>query len=200
MSLPIAVMKRRIPFGFQKAAKLGLLVVIILVPLWLVGKVLTKTPQPTTAANQEVAQAEVLAAKASKDIAQVFSFPLRDDAGEELTTFSVELVSAEKRDEILVQGKKATAIAGRTFLILNLKITNNFDSGFSIDTKDYFRLAVNGNTSEWLAPDIHNDPVTVQAISTKLTRIGFPISDEDTQLILRVGEIGGGKQEVILDL
>lgn len=200
MSFQLAAMKRRIPMSVIKIAKLGLLVMIILLPLWLVARLLTQAPKVTTAENQEVVQAEVAGAKASRDIAQMFSFPLRDEEGEELTNFTVELVSAEKRDEILVKGQKATAVVGRTFLILNLKITNNFDSGFSIDTKDYFRLAVNGNTNEWQAPDIHNDPVTVQAISTKMTRIGFPISDSDTQLILRVGEIGGAKQDLPLDL
>jgi hypothetical protein len=59
---------------------------------------------------------------------------------------------------------------------------------------------VNGNTSELLAPDIHNDPVEVQAISTKPTRVGFPINDTDKKLTLFIGEINGQKDKVELGL
>ena len=68
-----------------------------------------------------------------------------------------------------------------------------------MNTRDYVRLTVN-NGSEWLAPDIHNDPVEIQAISTKYTRIGFPISDTDKKLKLQIGEINGDKEIVDLKL
>lgn len=169
--------------------------------LWYFPRRGTTTPTQSNVVANTPSSNEVVAAKALKDINKTFTFPILDEEGEnELTRFSLELVSAEKRDEILVKGQKASAIPGRTFLILNLKITNSFGSGFEIDTKDYFRLAVNGNTEEWLAPDIHNDPVTVQAISTKMTRIGFPVNDADTQLLLRVGEISGEKEDLALEI
>ena len=102
-------------------------------------------------------------------------------------------------DEIIVEGKRATTVKGRTFLIVTLKITNEYTQSIDMDTRDYVRLSVEPN-QEWQAPDIHNDPVQVQAISTKYTRLGFPINETDKNLILRVGEINGTKEEIPLTL
>src|SRR3989344_3040507 len=127
-----------------------------------------------------------------------FLFPLKNDKGEEVAKLKYLIEKAELRDEIVVKGQRAKAIKGRTFLILNLKIANEFNQSIEIKSRDYVRLSVNGNKDEWLAPDIHNAPVEVQAISTKYTRIGFPINDTDHDLVIRVGEINGDKEEIAL--
>ena len=129
----------------------------------------------------------------------MFAFPLKDNKVEKVAEVKYMIEKAELRDEIIVQGKRATAVKGRTFLIFNLKVSNEFTQSIEINTKDYVRLSVNGNEEEWLAPDIHNDPVTVQAISTKYTRVGFPINDSDTNLIIRIGEIEGEKEKIPLE-
>ena len=59
---------------------------------------------------------------------------------------------------------------------------------------------MNANENELLAPDTHNDPVEIQAISTKFTRVGFIINDSDKDLVLHVGEIQGDKEKIELDL
>jgi hypothetical protein len=51
-----------------------------------------------------------------------------------------------------------------------------------------------------LAPEIHNDPVEVQALSTKYTRLAFPIDDTYKDLTLYVGEINGHKDAIKLNL
>lgn len=139
-------------------------------------------------------------AKAKAQLNHEFSFPLNNEKGVEVARIKYVLQNVELRDEIVVKGKKATAIKGRTFLIINLKIVNDFERSIEINTKDYIRLAVNGNEVELLAPDIHNDPVTIQAISTKYSRIGFPINDTDTNLKLKAGEINGEKQTIDINL
>ena len=96
-----------------------------------------------------------------------------------------------------MKGQRARAVQGRNFLILNLKLTNQYTQAIEIKTSDYVRLSVN-NKNEFLAPDIHNDPVAVQPISTKYTRIGFPINDSDKNLMLRIGEIKGKKETIKL--
>ena len=143
---------------------------------------------------------EVQGAKASQELNKEMSFPLKDASGEEVSRIKFVIEKAELRDEIVVKGQKATAISGRTFLIFTLKVTNEHNQAVEIDTRDYIRLSINGNGEEWLAPDIHNDPVEVQAISTKYSRVGFPIDDGDTDMTLRIGEINGDKEDVSIEL
>lgn len=128
-----------------------------------------------------------------------FDFPLRDAKGKEVSKLKYEIQNVEMRDQIIVKGQRATSVEGRAFLIVNLKITNNFDQSIQLNSKDYVRLIV-GSSPEKLAADIHNDPVDVQAISTKFTRLGFPINDNETSLTLQVGEISGQKETIKLDL
>jgi hypothetical protein len=169
----------------------AVLIVVILVPL-LFGDTDTRSPESS-------GSTEVAPAKASIEVNRTFNFPLRDEDNEKVGELEYKISEAELLDEIVVQGQKATAVGGRTFLILNLRIKNDLNQSLEINTKDYVRLSVNGDKDDWLAPDIHNDPVKVQAISTKNTRIGFPINDSDKDLILRVGEINGDKEEVPLE-
>lgn len=128
-----------------------------------------------------------------------FTFPLKDDTGKTLSPLKFTLEDIELRTEIIVKGQKAEAVSGRAFLIVNLKIANDYDKSVQINARDYFRLSVN-NSDEKLAPEIHNDPVEVQAISTKYTRIGFPINITDKNLTLYVGEITGKKDTIKLNL
>lgn len=138
-------------------------------------------------------------AKFTQTLNKEFLFPLKNAKGKEISKLKYNIQNVEIRDEIIVKGQKATAIKGRTFLIINLKITNDFDKSIQINARDYIRLIVN-NSSEKLAPDIHNDPVEIQAISTKFTRLGFPINDTDKNLTLQVGEIDGKKELIKLNL
>lgn len=128
-----------------------------------------------------------------------FDFPLKDSNGKEIGKFAYTLETAELTDEIILQGSRATAVKGREFLIINLKLVNSLDKGIEINSRDYVRLIVDGNTKEMLAPEIHNDPVEAQAISTKYTRVGFPINTSDKNLVLQVGEINGPKQTIKLE-
>jgi hypothetical protein len=143
-----------------------------------------------------VAQVQIAGPKATQTLNREFDFPLTDSTGKQVGSFKYIIESVDLRNEIVVKGQKATAVAGKTFMVINLKIVNELNQGVQINTKDYVRLSVNGNKDEWLAPDIHNDPVDVQAISTKLTRIGYAVSNSDKNIILRVGEINGAKTEV----
>lgn len=127
------------------------------------------------------------------------NFPLKDNNGKEIGKFEYTLQTAELTDEIILQGSRATAVKGRQFLIVNLKLVNSLDQGIEINSRDYIRLIVDGNTKELLAPEIHNDPVEAQAISTKYTRVGFPINTTDKNLVLQVGQINGAKQTIKLN-
>lgn len=129
-------------------------------------------------------------------INKTFQFPLKDDKGVTQGKFSYEITTAELRHHIVVKGQNATSVAGRVFLIVNLKIVNTLSQGLKINSRDYIRVSVNGNDKEWFAPDIHNDPVDAQAISTTDTRVGMAINESDKNIRLQIGEISG-KKEVI---
>ena len=142
---------------------------------------------------------EVEDAERTLSVNKEFQFPLTDSKGEKISKIKYVIEKAELRNEIIVKGQKATAVKGRTFLVVYLKVTNEYTQKIEMQTRDYVRLSVNGNENEWLAPDIHNDPVEVQAQSTKVTRLGFPINESDTKILLRVGQINGDKEKVELN-
>ena len=175
---------------------IGIAVIVVVV-------VLLVKFNPFSNGSSAVAGASKTAIKdaiATQDLNREFKFPLKNEKGETLGEIKYVIENAEIRDEIVVKGKKASAVSGRTFMILNLKITNDTNQTISMNTKDYVRLFVNGNDNEPLSPSIHNDPVVVDAISVKPTRIGFAINETDTQLKIKIGEIQGEKQEVLLEL
>lgn len=171
---------------------------IVITTLYIAISNLAKSQSKTVAGIQDN-KITIQNAKASQELNKEFLFPLKDAKGKEISKLKYSIQKAELRDEIIIKGQKATAVQGRTFLILNLKITNDYNKSIQINARDYIRLIVN-NSSEKLAPDIHNDPVEIQAISTKFTRLGFPINDTDTNLTLQVGEIDGQKELIKLNL
>lgn len=135
-------------------------------------------------------------AKATTLINREFGFPIKNQKGEEISKLQYKVENAELRDKIVIKSQNATAAPGRIFLVINLKIKNDSDKSLEINTKDYLRLSINNNDSEWLAADVHNDPVLIQPISTKYTRLAFPINTSDKDFKLRIGEISGEKQIV----
>ena len=135
-----------------------------------------------------------------KELGKVVPVVITDEDGEQVEGVNMRIDNAELRNEIIVKGQRATSVAGRSFLVLNIKISNDLEQGVEINTKDYFRLYENNEGSERLAPDIHNDPVMVQAISTKPTRVAFPVNADTRHFILQVGEIAGEKEILEIDL
>lgn len=116
---------------------------------------------------------------------------------EQSLTYQIEEV--EVTESITVQGKLAEAVAGRKFVIFNLKIVNPSNRSIQLQARDFIRISTDGG-EEWIAPEIHNDPVEVQAISTKYTRVGTPVDDEVNQITVQLGEIEKEKQVFELSL
>lgn len=207
LETPNSSLPRRTKPGFLALLKNNLgqagtsFILPLVIILLLLGVIVVLTFKNANSANTAGTdeRVNVQPAKAKETLNKEFTFPIKDANGKEVSKIKYTLQNAELRDEIIVKGQKATAIKGRTFLILNLKLTNDYTKPVQINARDYVRLIVN-NSSEKLAPDIHNDPVEVQAISTKLTRIGFPINDRDQKLVLQVGEISGKKTDITLHL
>lgn len=134
-----------------------------------------------------------------KTINKEFNFSIKDSGGKEFGKIKYTIDSAELRDEILIKGQRAKAIQGKVFFILTLKVTNDNNKGIAISTRDYLRFTLN-NQKEKLAADIHNDPVEVQAISTKYTKVGLAIDSTVKDVELAVGEIDGKKETIKINL
>lgn len=174
-------------------------IVIILLAIFILKSVFSENQgnkvQDKTSDASKISLPE---AKAKVDINKTFTFPLNDQTGKEISRIEYSIIDAQLQDQIVSKGKNYTTVKGRTILVLNLKIKNQHNKSIEINSKDYIRLSVNGS-AELLAADIHNDPVTVQATSTKYTRLGFPIYDKDRNLVVQVGEIGADKEEVAIN-
>lgn len=190
---------KRFNFYGSKLKKLLKTLLIVIIGLVIIFGI-SKAAENFQKQGELSEKVEVEKPKAKQEVNREFSFPLKDANGEQIGEVKYMVEKAELMDEIIVKGKRAKAVKGRTFLILTLKISNEYTQAIKMNTKDYVRLSVNDNRDEWLAPDIHNDPVEVQAISTKYTRLGFPINESDKNLVIRIGEIEGEKEEIPLNL
>ena len=127
-----------------------------------------------------------------------YSFPLKDSLGESIGNITYRLKEYEVTKEVAVGGRKATTTGERSYLFVRLEIINHFESAVKINTRNYIRLSVN-NQESWFAPEVNDDPVEVLSLATKITSVGFPINDSDTNMKLQVGEPDGKKDIIVLD-
>lgn len=176
----------------RKFILFGLLIIFIL----FAGSRFFSGRSRTNVASQQV---EVASPLKKEDVNKEFTFPV-GTVDTKSVNMKFSILEASLNNQIVVQGQNATAVKGRTFLIITIKISNELNQSLQINTRDYVRLSVNGDENTLLAPDIHNDPVEVQAISTKFTRVGFPVNTSDKSFVLQIGEIKGEKQKIPLNL
>ena len=169
-----------------------ILIIMIAVSIYVVRN---RTAASANGSSTNKSSIQVAGAKKRQDLNKEFQFPIKNADAEEVGKMKYIIETAELRDEIIAEGKKATSIPGRTFLVLTLKITNDLDRRLQINTRDYIRLSIN-DSNERFEFTIHNDPVEIGAISTRPTRLAMPIDDVDQKLTLYVGEIKGEKQAV----
>lgn len=185
---------RRLKNPKTKTYLIGIAVIAVVVIGLIVFNPFSRSSAAVAGANKAVIKDAI----ATLPLNREFKFPLKDDKDAVLGEIKYTIENAELRDEIVVKGKRASAVAGRRFLVLNLKVSNETNQNISMNTKDYVRLVLNGNEAEPLSPSIHNDPVVVDAISVKPTRIGFAINESDKDLKIKVGEIKGNKETIDL--
>ena len=185
--------------GIKKSYLVIAIIFVLLVGSFFVGRQMSPASTLGAISSGGDSREEAPTPVATQGINKEFKFPLLDEKGDELAKITYYLESANLQDSFIYQGSKATAVKGRTFLIFNLKITNPYDKNIEVNARDYIRVKMNGS-EEQLAPEIHNDPVEIQANSTKYTRIGLPINETDKDIILLVGELNGKKQTIKLNL
>ncbi len=176
----------------KKLIKLGVYLVALIA---LIG--ITRLIVKGSVKSDSTTKTEIAGPMNTTSIDRTYQFPFYDETGEIISNFQYTLEKAELRDEILIQGRPAQAINGKVFLVVYVKIKNEYKGSLQLNAAEYVRLVVNDNEDELLAPEMNSDPVQIQAISTKTTRIGFPIDAGDAKALkLQIGEIDGEKDVV----
>lgn len=165
--------------------------ILILTIGYFLGRSLIRQSGSNQIGKIEGVETELAQPLAKKSISQGFSFPLKS-GNDTIGNMNYTIESVELQKEIVIKGQKGRAVPGRAFLVANLKLANDSNQPVKLNSRDYIRLTVQGE-QEQRAPDIHNDPIEVQAISTKYTRVGFPVDENLKSFTLRIGEITGQK-------
>lgn len=107
---------------------------------------------------------------------------------------NLTFTKAEKTKSVLVKGKPATAKDDKYFLVLYFEIKNDTDQTLYLLPVDLIRLVK--SKGKYFAPSVHQNIVEVRPISTKVSNVGFVVEKSEKEFVLRVGEIGGEKEEV----
>lgn len=128
-------------------------------------------------------------------IGKSYTFNARNDQAKIVDKRPVKLTftNAELSKSILIKGQPATARDGKAFLIVNIDLENQYQERYYLPVNDLVRLV---ESDKLRAPDVHNNLVLIDPISTKSTRIGFLIDDGTKQFTLRIGELNGEKQNI----
>lgn len=134
--------------------------------------------------------------KTQQVVNKSFNFAVKNDKGVEITKIKYTIENVGLQDQIIIRGTRAQAIKGKTFLIVNFSLMNTSNKYIQLNSRDYLRLL--GNTGQFIAPDIHNDPIQIQPISTKESRLGFPVDDMQKNFTLSIGEVDGKKTTIPL--
>ena len=180
-------LKNKIKDLFQKRKKLVYLGVFILFVVFLYANKITKKTSGT------VTQAKSVFAEINKS----FEFNALNSQGKEVKDkIQLKITNIEKTNQVYVQDKPFTARNEKLFLIVNLELKNDATQPLNIIPGDLVRLSIADNNDAKFAPDLHNNMVSVSAISTKIDRVGFVIPDTAKSFKLYVGEIEGKKEEI----
>lgn len=173
------------------------IVLIVAILSFVIGRV--SSINSAGATGNQIYKLPLPTPKVEKTVNKTFTFPVKDQTNKIISQITYTITSVDELDQIVVKGQPATAVQGKTFLVVNIKLVNSSNQSVVMNTRNYIRLSVN-NSTDLIAPDIHNDPVEVEPTSTKITRIGFPINTSDKKLLLHVGELSGEKTVIPLNI
>lgn len=161
--------------------------------LFVATRVMAKNPSSSNAVNSSANPTPANKLHTNINEGLAISLP-----GKGLKKLTYTIESADLTNDIIVNGQRIQSTNGKIFLVLNIKINNDNPQGIQINSRDYVRLAAGTNSNEWWAPEIYNDPIEAQAISTKLGRLGFTVDNKQKEFKLRIGEISGDKRDIIV--
>jgi hypothetical protein len=136
--------------------------------------VLTASDQPTVKIGKSI---EVIA---------------RTEDGRRTTgRFDLTVTNAHFADSILVQGKRARPVKGKTFLVLDMEISNPHKVSLYAFPADLFRFV--RSDGEKFAPSVHQGKVRVRPEATKKSNVAFVALPEDKKFKIEAGDINEDK-------
>lgn len=183
------------------------IIAVIIAVLAIGGGVLALRSNSNSSSNSQVQgaqtqQANVILEKA--EVNKIFEIKALNTQGKEAKDkMSMNIKSIEKTNEILVKGNPATAKGESRFLVLNVELSNNTKERLIVAPLDLLRLVIDDQKR---AAEIYTEELTqikgsvvVEPDSTKLTRIGFVLSEDIVakKKSLQIGEVNSEEKELI---
>lgn len=110
------------------------------------------------------------------------------------TDLLVTLTNTTINNTLLIQGKRASTREGKTFLIINMEVENQFKVPLYIFPIDLLRLV--REDGKRIAPSVHQGTVEVRPVSTKKSNVGFVIDPNEKDFKIEVGEVSRDKQVI----
>ena len=110
------------------------------------------------------------------------------------TDLLVTLTNTTINNTLLIQGKRASTREGKTFLIINMEVENQFKVPLYIFPIDLLRLV--REDGKRIAPSVHQGTVEVRPVSTKKSNVGFVIDPNEKDFNIEVGEVNRDKQVI----
>lgn len=106
--------------------------------------------------------------------------------------FNIRITNSEFADFILVQGKRATPIKGKVFMVVNMEIENPYPVALYAFPVDLFRLIREDGSK--FAPSVHQGSVQIRPEATKKSNVGFVVDPSEKKFKLEVGDINNPKE------
>jgi len=130
-----------------------------------------------------------------------FDFSALNNQGKPVASkIKLKVATVEKTNQVTVKDQTFTAKNNKIFLIVNLELKNDATLPYNILPGDLLRLTYNGDEDNKYAPDLHNNLVTVAAISTRQDRVGFVVPENAKDFKLYIGELEGKKEILNINL
>lgn len=175
-----------------------ILIAVFLIVLALTGIITLNNMVRKNTANSQTPKAITASVNRSFDFPAVITINNRVQPSRDKVKLKV--ANVEKTNQVIVQDQVFTARNSKKFLIVNLELRNDTKGPLNIVPGDLIRLAITGNEDTKFAPDLHNNTVSIAAISTKIDRVGFVIPEDAKSFKLYIGEIDGTKEEIAINL
>jgi len=106
--------------------------------------------------------------------------------------FKMTVTNAQFADSILVQGKRARPVTGKTFLVLNMEIENPYKVSLYAFPVDLFRQV--REDGKKFAPSVHQGTVLIRPEATKKSNVAFVVLPTDKKFKVEVGDVNTPKE------